>query len=304
MFAHPRCCSRNPIFKFLIAMSIADSLYTGILFGLRLFEIVSTPTKLFVQSSSYFYLLLNVVASDYFTSCLAIFNILMECFIKVHRILIVSRKDLVFYNKAGLSFRMIGPGIILASLSIYIPVLFMKQIEQVSLNRSDSNTTTMTHEYKLVVTKFGRSIFSAVYTNIITFVRISLVTFVLFVLNIAALVKMKAYLSQKRVLKGYRPVSSIQRPMPNNPKDKLIGTNVTTLLASISFLFILANLPYSIYFLLKQTFNIRLFDLFIISHLSVNLLIILKIFFYYFLSKPFKLTLNRYVRTLIRIFKK
>jgi hypothetical protein len=73
--------------------------------------------------------------------------------------------------------------------------------------------------------------------------------------------------------------------------------NVTWLLVTVSFLYILGNLPYTIYYILKEVFEVhptQMRSLFVVSQTSLNGLIILKIFVYYFYNKPFRKVLNSY----------
>ena len=60
------------------------------------------------------------------------------------------------------------------------------------------------------------------------------------------------------------------------------------MLLSLTLLYILVHLPYSVFYVLKQTFGFVVPELIFISQSSLSFLIIFKILFFYYLSKGFR----------------
>ena len=80
----------------------------------------------------------------------------------------------------------------------------------------------------------------------------------------------------------------------NNPELEA-SKNLTRMIISTTFLYVIGHLPYSIYYFITRVFKVKpesLRNLFIISQFSLYLLIILKIFIYYFFNKLYRLKFN------------
>ncbi len=74
--------------------------------------------------------------------------------------------------------------------------------------------------------------------------------------------------------------------------------NLTLMLISTSFLYVIGNAPYSVYYISTRIFYInprRIKTLFTISQISIYLLITLKAFVYYSFNKVFRKQFNSYV---------
>ena len=89
-------------------------------------------------------------------------------------------------------------------------------------------------------------------------------------------------------------------------REKEANRNITRMLISTSFLYIFGNIPYSIYYISTRIFGIKPSDLnilFAFSQLSLYLLIILKVFVYYFFNRLFRKQLNCYFSILFEKFR-
>jgi hypothetical protein len=86
--------------------------------------------------------------------------------------------------------------------------------------------------------------------------------------------------------------------------ERDINKNITLMLLSISFLYVLGNLPYAIYFVSTRIFKIKpdlIQGLFVISQCSLYFLIIFKVFIYYFFNKMFRKEFDNIFHSLFKI---
>jgi hypothetical protein len=81
----------------------------------------------------------------------------------------------------------------------------------------------------------------------------------------------------------------------NRAKLALINRRVTTMLLTISFMYIGGHLPYLIFYMIKLQNGPFSSICRIISYCSLNLLIICKILVYYGLNQSFRLQVNAYL---------
>ena len=114
--------------KCLLAISFSDALY--IFLGLLMYPFrISCKEDDPALCGEYVYLLVlinYIVFSEFLTSCLAFFSILMEVFLVIQRIMIVRNKISLFKNLKG---NFICLTVCIISILIYIPVLFVRRIE-------------------------------------------------------------------------------------------------------------------------------------------------------------------------------
>jgi hypothetical protein len=179
---------KDPLYSFLLVMATVDSLY-----GIIIMSIGWTDCP--NGCSPYLYLanlILYIVVSEYLTSCMALFNILLEIFLTLQRIFIISNMQIC----RNASVKKVCVTFVFISLVFYSPVLFIDHI--ISTSGADGNNQSI--NFKRVRTEFGKTTY-AMWTLIgLNFTRAALVTVVLLIINIVAIVKFNAYLERKAQL--------------------------------------------------------------------------------------------------------
>jgi hypothetical protein len=179
------------VYKYIKLMSVADAFYTGALLVFRVLELLcaKSPAES-CPSIQYAFLVSYIWISDYFTSCLAFFNILMEIFVQIQRMLIVMNR----LSAVGLSSRgrLVSIFIFLVAFTIYTPYLFMKRVSVQSVKHGRV-------KYQLVLTEFGQSELSISIVNVINSARMFLIVVVLFVLNLITLVRFRMFLKRRKL---------------------------------------------------------------------------------------------------------
>jgi hypothetical protein len=290
--------TKIPVYKYIRFMTYSDLIYISLLFIFRMLELLCTKNPAHgCPSIQYSYLLAYVWISDFFTSCLAFFNILVEIFIQLHRTLVVLNRlsAAKFVSKckwASFYFSLVA-------LLVYTPVLFMKRIELKSLNGNNSNTTEL-KEYHLVRTEFGKSNVSHNLLNSINFIRIFLIICILLVLNLVILIRFRIFLKKRKLDLNAISICYNSTRIGQKPKSIASATNknMTHMLIVIAFAYITGYLPYSIYFVLKVRHGIVLQNLFLFSRLTFIVFIIFKFFVYRYFSKLFRAQLRLYLNKL------
>jgi hypothetical protein len=194
VLAHPRL--KDPLYKFLLVMSIADCLYSGSLFFLGMFAKYCYAHS--VSATGYFiFLLLYIIISEYLTSSLAFFNIILELFLTGQRIVIISNNVDSCLKTA--KFKHVFALLASVSLAVYAPTLFMNSISAAMVEDTSKNLVYL--DYRLVKTEFSLTKTAAAYVTTMNIARMVLVTCVLFILNIIASIKFRAFLKKKFHLK-------------------------------------------------------------------------------------------------------
>jgi hypothetical protein len=133
------------------------------------------------------------------TTCLQMFNIILEIFLTAHRIAIISSLKTF---RQEVNVKLVSGCIFISCLSIYIPKLFTHSITNVNATGAESNSTPAKVIYKLTKTAFGKSSTGVLITPVLTTTRIVLVSIVLLVLNIVCVIQFKAYLKNKLRIKS------------------------------------------------------------------------------------------------------
>jgi hypothetical protein len=182
---------KNSFYKYQFATAVADSLFSLLVLSSLVFNCppakCTTSTKVLMNHLAY------ILNSEYLSSCMAFFNILMEIFLTVQRIFAV-RTSHVFWR--SLRVKQVIFALLLVSFAYYSPVLFYNKIIPVEDFRLPSNSS-----YALLSTEFGKTRLAKLILISLTSIRISLVTVVLFILNLMAIVKFKTYFQNKLILK-------------------------------------------------------------------------------------------------------
>jgi phosphatidylglycerophosphate synthase len=137
--------------------------------------------------------------SDFLTSCLAFFNIILEIFVTCQRIRLITKKAV--YHQTRQKFRpIIVFALVLAvSLAIYSPVLFMNEVR--TEETRNETTGSVRKDYFYEKTAFGKSNEALYLLESITALRVFLVIVVLTVVNIVAAVIYAAFYRRKGAMK-------------------------------------------------------------------------------------------------------
>ncbi len=186
VFLSNRANMKHQIFTFMLAISSVDLAYCALLTykSWSTCEICQLYTVYFTQ-------LYTIIVFDYITSCLAIFNILIDIIVSFERYLIVVNSRYLRRISTQAVIWFVG----VFSLLYYSPVLFMKSIEAIE-NSSES--------FRLVLTSFGRSILAKIVLIVLQSVRIFLSVLLLPTINILTAVQLKRVVKVRSTLTGQR----------------------------------------------------------------------------------------------------
>ena len=113
------------LYKYFMIISFVDLLYSILPGLLGLFSAVCGREllkcfSLYEKINIYFY----VVISEYLTSCLALYSILIENFLTIQRILIITNRTNLFNKQNKIRSNCLHYLIVFISFSIYFPFLF------------------------------------------------------------------------------------------------------------------------------------------------------------------------------------
>ncbi len=186
VFLSNRANMKHQIFTFMLAISSVDLAYCALL----TYKSWSTCERCQLYTV-YFTQLYTLIVFDYITSCLAIFNILIDIIVSFERYLIVVNSRYLRRISTQAVIWFVG----VFSLLYYSPVLFMKSIEAIE-NSSES--------FRLVLTSFGRSILAKIVLIVLQSVRIFLSVLLLPTINILTAVQLKRVVKVRSTLTGQR----------------------------------------------------------------------------------------------------
>jgi hypothetical protein len=189
---------KNSLYKLLMIIAIADALYSFMLLSLGFLAMICYEDSLCGPSLYYGYLLGYVFISEFLTSSLALFNIILEIFITIQRILILSQVNSLLKTA---KVRVVCSIFSVVSIIAYSPLLSMFKIVKIDQDDAYESANNTSFEYRLSKNEFGKSTAALFFLTSISLTRITLVTVFLFVLNITCIVKFKQYLKKKIYLK-------------------------------------------------------------------------------------------------------
>lgn len=283
---------RKFFFKFLLAMSISDAFYEILL-------IATTATNFYANDPNvtsqtvYTSQQMRIYLSDYLTSCMAVFNVVIECLLTTHRIILLTRsRPKSEKTRTSSSLKLLKHPFSVSSiifgllLLIYSPVIFIYQSKKVRIDSEE--------RYIYSKTEFGESRLGVIVLNSLNVSRIVLTLVVLSILNTIAIVKFGRYFRRKKELSGKDPESASAMINSSSEKTRLKKQedcrqkNITLMLIIVSFFYIIGNIPYSVHYILRYTFNVRVELLVFASITLSNLVIILKTPVYYMLDSSFR----------------
>jgi hypothetical protein len=192
-----RLRKKNIIYKYLGVISASDFAYSSLM--------------LFYSSLSYFcyhgycakelyylYMLFYILISEYVTSCLAFYNIILETHLSFQLMYSVLNGN--YRSAKSKTSNFIILLLFFISCMLYFPVLFTHRIVE-----KENNTVYFSVEK----TSFGETQYSKLVLTVLTFIRIISVTVVLLVINILTLIRFRRYLRRKSDLKSFKTSKKI-----------------------------------------------------------------------------------------------
>jgi hypothetical protein len=173
-------------------MAFVDSLYIGLVILLRLLAI-SCKEAQYEKCSGHHHIFYTayIWISDYLTSCLIFFNIVLEVYITLQRLLMISHHLPSIKNRTKV--KLVSLVIFLLSFTAYIPVLFMKRVEL----KPEQISGLEIEQYQIVKTKFGKSEAAKIIMNSLNVSRVLLVSVLLLVLNSVTAHKFRRFLQRR-----------------------------------------------------------------------------------------------------------
>jgi hypothetical protein len=194
----------NTIFKVLTVMSIADFFYLGLSHIKYISKLYCASNDMFKclskmkQIDHIFYLIVD----QYITSCLAIFNIMIEIYLTIDRLLMVCNSHWLKKIKTKIMIEVIG-GI---AIFYYLPVFFLwTVVEEVYIVQETGQIASI---YSQLPSPFGDSAAGKSIPITLSFIRVFNVTIVLLTLNVINIIKFRSYFAKKSNIK-FKPTSKI-----------------------------------------------------------------------------------------------
>ena len=191
---------KDQSFKYLLAISISDLIYLSI---------CSITFYIFCASFCSFNQTLaskivNLYLFDYFTSCLAIYSILIEIFLSLQRFFILINKPL----SKKFTFKTVLVTLFLISIIYYFPIILLKDIVT-SVDRQNSTLSNVSYasfkpSYSLVNSDIGKTSVGEVFPRVLTLIRIICVSLLLPIINTLIVIQFK-----KRFGKRYQKKSNV-----------------------------------------------------------------------------------------------
>lgn len=145
VFLNPKM--KDPSFKFMLAISIANFLYNSLLsYG---FIIYCDECKL---NKNFGTQVFKILINNYTASCLTVFVTLVEIYLSIQRYFILINKRYL----QNLTIQSVMLTILAISLVYNVPVLFCYDI--LSLKTFDSNLVLVSSLFSTKLSKFGKSV--------------------------------------------------------------------------------------------------------------------------------------------------
>lgn len=197
---------KNPIYKFLCMMSASDALNYFLIFFLG-----SYSTLMFYLDPEctslhcLFYAHVSIWINEYITTCLAVFSIVLECYLTLQRIFVLSETRAKSSNKM-INSGWIGVAILLIIVILHVPLFWLFEVKMIPFLKNDHRiirnhpSVNFTYGYDVIKTPFGYSIWGELVVKILSLMRILLVTVVLLALNICAIVCFNRFFIRKESL--------------------------------------------------------------------------------------------------------
>jgi hypothetical protein len=154
---------------------------------------------------------LYIIIIEYLASCIGLLIIILEVFLALHRLFLVSRV------KPFLTKRWVWPvatAIVIPAMVVHTPVLFVNELVSREVITGNETVADVQLVYMISRTKFGQSALAKSYHTGLSLAKIALVTIGLLMINIVTVIKYKAYISNK--LKRQNGILHFQFNLINN----------------------------------------------------------------------------------------
>lgn len=169
---------KDPVYSYYLASTIIDFIYITII-AFKIFIICGS--KCIFRKYHLSTLIYTLYFQDYFTSCLAINNILIEIYVSLQRLMIISNKK--FLQNSRPIFIIVF--IAIFSIIYYMPVIFLKIIAYKN------------KKYVLENTTFGLSSSAKIISIFLSLTRLILASVVLFSINWFNLIGFRKLMAKK-----------------------------------------------------------------------------------------------------------
>jgi hypothetical protein len=203
---------KDTIFKYLLVIAIVDTTYSLMIYLLGFLNSLCFPLRHEICGPTFLFTfrVLFIFMSDFLTSSLAFVNILLEIFLTLQRVLMITNTRSALRD-AGVA--RVCWTLFFVSLLFYFPFLFMNKVERVaptsSLSPMMSGSSSSGYEYQRVKSEFGNSTPAFWFQTTVNVIRICLVLVVLPILNCVAIIKFRAYFQRKYRVKKIRKLIRI-----------------------------------------------------------------------------------------------
>lgn len=178
-------------YKFLLAEALVDFAYIVIM-GCS--SLINCGSPCASRTNTLAAQIVRFCFYDYLTSCFAINNILIEIFLSLERLFVISNNHFL----QTLPFNRVILCINAFALVYYTPVLLLKRF--LLVDNSDNGSSS--YFYSLVLTDIGKSAFGRAIPGVLSIIRLLLATVCLFGINMTTFIKFKRHIKRKSKLKG------------------------------------------------------------------------------------------------------
>lgn len=280
---------KDSVYKYMLGISFIDFVYITLVGFEIAYRCGSSCDYRFYDYSTQLY---ELIIIDYFTSCLALTNILIELYLSVDRLFLLSNSKFLHKKPTKLIILMF----LIISLFFYMPTLFLKKIIKI------------TGKHHTVLSNFGKSNMGKLVPGILSGIRLFFAIFFLSVVNTITFIKFRKRLFCKMSLKTInskhtpttvdvsreKSISSINHRRSSSlciPNESKIIKNLTLMIILMSGLFVIGNLPWAIYYTTSFLSNVRSVEFIFIFRICLSLLVDLKIFIYFSFNRHYRQTL-------------
>jgi hypothetical protein len=259
---------------YLQIMSILDGVY--LFRSLATLDIVNrcqASSTLCGEATQNFVLEYNLAISDFLSSSMAIFAIILEIFLSIQRFFMLLNKNSLQKSNPYIVSLVIG----IVSIIYYFPLLFNKEIVRITVLLNDTEVI----EHRLVLTSLGKSNAGKILPAVMSLMRMVLSGCVLLIVNILNIIVYIKYVKQNNKIANKSDANHSKA----NPKLSLM-------LIMTANVYLVCQLPLNIDIIVKQidpTIQSSFVDfLFKSSRILLGLLVITKTVIYILFNKLYK----------------
>lgn len=181
----------NSSYKFMLANTLNNLLYLFLVMCYHIYFIVT----IFVDENRFVFLIVHIAIMEYLTSCMAIFNLLIQIYLTLQRIFLVLNKSYLQNTNTLLPILIIS----FVSLMYYVPILFIQKVATNTMTLANE-TSSQIEKISIVPTKFGSTELGKSVRIILSSGRIFLATILLSVVNIVCYFVYRRFLAKKSIL--------------------------------------------------------------------------------------------------------